>query len=433
MENKPAPLGLDKSTAIATPPKSASGVKRLYNDANDHVANDEVSNDELEAHDGVLNGSKRLKTSDKSVTDAVETTISTASPGDHEPTSDRALIKSSWPDILYRTKAKDEESEKSNYYYSDQKYEEWSDPLKDDDKTSASLIEIIRDVLGSWQDEAKSKPKSMDKDQWRDKNRHVKFGEEFMIKKQKRPLMWIHDPVCRSMMRFLIEYDPSQFTAGDYLSVHWPWHTLMHYHEEIENLRERIKNGEATDFQVSERGEIIENEEKIRRIDLLLEQIKDVYTLEVRPELQKHSASRLADFKKLWLLFRPGEEVYTRVNGELAAFIVLSHTSHSTPDSVNQLLVQVWNLRVVAGRLVRHMSRVTIDEFEGSRLIDTLPVFPCKYAGPKHEAQAQREKLIERGKKYFSIIKQRHAYMDHRGLTQDSEPRIVSSPLLFTC
>ena len=213
----------------------------------------------------------------------------------------------------------------------------------------------------------------------------------------------------------------------------------MLYHTQIENLRDKIKNCEATDFRVDEADEKFDTMEIVRRINVLLGLISDVYIVDVNPELQNHSTSRLADFKKLWLLFKPGEEVFTRVNGELAAFIVLAQRSHEPGDSkttqapIKQLIVHVWNLRLVAGRLVRHMSQIAIDEYEESRLIDTLPVFPCRYAGPESEAQEQRQKLIDRGKRYFDIIKQPHAHMDHKGLTRDSQPRMVSSPLLLTC
>ena len=271
----------------------------------------------------------------------------------------------------------------------------------------------------------------MNKYQWRDEDRHIKFGKDFTIKTQKRPAMRIHDPVCRSVMKYLIRYDPGQILIGDSYLIHWPWQILMQYHDQMKGLRDKIESGEATDFMVSEGNEDIESGEMVRRIDLLFELINDVYTAEVEPELQNHK-SRLADFKHLWLLFKPGEEVFARVSGELAAFIVLAHRNHEPGDSkttkapIKQLIVHVWNLRVVGGLLVRHMSQIAIDEYDGSRLIDTLPVFPCGYAGPEHEARAQKELLIKRGKDYFNIIKKPYAHMHHQGLTRDSKPRRVS-------
>ena len=433
MDVAPGADSLGTPTSNETPPNGVSGVKRAYVDLNGGIANDEEGENGQIWHNNSIT-SKRLKSSNPSHTSATESLNRTTNMG-QAPSLATIAAKSSWPDILYCTRVEDDETLKSSTYYSDQKYKEWSDPLHDDDRRSASLLEIIRDVVGKWQHPGRWKEKSMEKEEWKDKTRHVIFSTEFTVKEQKQPLMRIHDPVCRSVLKYLIKYDPGQILTGDYLSVQWPWHSLMHYHQEIETLRDRINNGEAMDFRVSELDVDFNKEEIIRRIELLLGQINDVYTMEVSPELQNHTTSRLADFKKLWLLFKPGEEVFTRVNGELAAFIVLANRSHSPGDSrttqapIKQLVVHVWNLRLVAGRLMRHMSQITIDEYDGSRLIDTLPVFPCKYAGSKDEAHAQRRKLIERGKKYFSIIRQSHAYMNYRGLTRDPEPRKVSTTL----
>ena len=290
---------------------------------------------------------------------------------------------------------------------------------------------MIRDVVGNWQEDGKKKI-SMKKHQWGQHDMHIDFEKEFNIETQSFPALRINDGICRHIMKSLIKYDPGQILTGDSFLVHWPWKILMHYHEELVDLRDKVENKEPTDIQFSEEVEPLEI---VRRLDCLLGQIEDVYAEMVKPELENHANARLAEFQHLWLLFKPGEEVFARVNGELAAFIVLAHRHHepghskTTKAPIKQLIVHVWNLHFVGGRLARHMSQIAIDEYEDSRLIETLPVYPCKYAGSKDEAYKQREKLIERGKDYFNIIKQPHAYMDHKGLTRDSEPRIVS--LLF--
>ncbi|KAL8888554.1 MAG: hypothetical protein Q9215_004036 [Flavoplaca cf. flavocitrina] len=435
-ETDPAPLEnpLGTSTAVPTSLGSVSGYKRAHDDTNgDHRPNDEIGeSDQLGPHDTILNGSKRHKTAENARSSGEKLVGSITSSGNHEPGPENASSKS-WPDILYCTYAKDEKSGQCNTYYSDQKCDGWSDPLKDRDGRSESLFEIERTLYGDCQDKERWKRQEpMNKDQWRDTHRHFKLGDGFAIRAQGLPMMRINDPVCQSVLKFLIKYDPGQ-TLSDFY-INWPWHILIQYHKDITNLRDKIQEGKAMDFQVS--GGDIENQEIIRRIDLLLEQINDVYTDSIKPELQNHGTSGLAVFKKLWLLFKPGEEVFTRVNGELAAFIVVDyHDRPGDPKSPQELdkkfIVRMWNLRLVAGQLVRHMSHIAIDEYEGSRLINTLPVFPCKYTGREDEPQAQRKNLIKRGKKYFNIINQAHAYMDHKGLTQDMAPRIYNGRVVI--
>ncbi|KAL9026509.1 MAG: hypothetical protein Q9196_004835 [Gyalolechia fulgens] len=435
-ETDSAPLenSLGTSTAVPTSSGSVSGYKRAHDDTNgDHRPNDEIGgSDQMGPLDTIPNGSKRHKTAENAHASGEELVGSITSSGNHEPSLKNS---SSEPplEILYCTHAKDEESEQSNTYYSNQKYNGWSDPLKDRDERSISLFEIERTLIGIWQDKDSSKQQEpMKKDQWRDTHRHFKLGNGFKVRAQGPTMMRINDPVCQSVLKFLIKYDPGQVLSGFYIG--WPWHILIQYYKDIICLRDKIQEGQAMDFQVSD-GDF-ENQEIIRRIDLLLAQINDVYTDSIEPELQNHHTSGLAVFEKLWLLFKPGVEVFARVNGELAAFIVVDyHDRLIDPEYPHardrKLIVRMWNLRLVAGRLVRHMSHIAIDEYAGSRLINTLPVFPSQYTGQEDEPQAQRKTLIERGKKYFNIINQAHAYMDHKGLTQDLEPRIYNGRVVI--
>ena len=423
------------SGSLPTPTRSVRSRKRAHDDAvSDCVTDNDTPEYESvrmrHHHDQpILN--KRLRVPETSCTNKEESDFLSPESGHSRPDSEDAPVEPRWPNILYRVRVSNEKSGDRRCFYSDKKYTGWSDPLKYDDKGTESPFQMIRDVVGNWQED-KVKKISMKKHQWGRHDMHIDFEKEFNIETQSFPALRINDPICRCIMKSLIKYDPGQILTGDSFLVHWPWKILMHYHEELEDLRDDIENKKPTDIRFPEEVEPLEI---VRRVEILLGQIEDVYTEMVKPELKNHANSRLAEFQHLWLLFKPGEEVFARVNGELAAFIVLAHRSHEPGDSkttkapIKQLIVHVWNLHFVGGRLARHMSQIAIDEYEDSRLIETLPVYPCKYAGSKDEACKQREKLIARGKNYFNIIKQPHAYMNHKGLTRDSEPRIVS--LLF--
>ena len=417
----------DPIDSFPTHTRSERSLKRALDDAaNDHVTDNDTTDydsDRLGHHHDQPIVNKRLKVPETSRTNNEDSDLSSHSGlvFEDEP------IDPAWPNILYRVRVSTQDR---RYFYSDKRYTGWTDPLKDDDKGTESPFQMIRDVVGNWQEDVKVKKKSMKKHQWRQHEKHIDFEKEFNIEKQELPALRINDAICRQIMKSLIKYDPGQILTGDSFVVHWPWKILMHYHEEIEQLRDKVKNEKPTTKDV-------EGLKIIHRIDILLSQIEDVYTGMVKPELKNHTNLRLAEFQHLWLLFKPGEEVFARVNGELAAFIVLAYNNYepggskTTKAPIKQLIVHVWNLHFVGGRLARHMSQIAIDEYEDSRLIETLPVYPCKYAGSKDEARKQKEKLIKRGKGYFNIIKQPHAYMDHKGLTRDSEPRKVSLPFLL--
>ena len=424
--------------SLVTPPRSVRGLKRAHDDtANDPLDDNDTTDydsDRLRRHHDQPIAPKRLKVPETSRTNNEDSDISSPNSGHSGPVPEDAPIAPTWPNILHRVRVSIEKSGDRRYFYSDDRYTGWSDPLKDDDKGTESPFQMIRDVVGDWQEDVKAKKISMKKHQWKEHDKHIDFEKEFHIETQSFLALRINDPICRHIMKSLIKYDPGQILTGDSFLVHWPWKILMHYYEEFEGLRNDVENKRPISVRFSKD---IKPQEIVRQINILLSQIEDVYTGMVKPELKNHANSRLAEFQHLWMLFRPGEEVFARVNGELTAFIVLAHRNHEPGDSkttkapIKQLIVHVWNLHFVGGRLARHMSQIAIDEYEDSRLIETLPVYPCKYAGSKDEACKQRERLIKRGKDYFNIIKQPHAYMDHKGLTRDSEPRIVSLPFLL--
>ncbi|KAL9039977.1 MAG: hypothetical protein Q9180_002203 [Flavoplaca navasiana] len=345
--------------------------------------------------------------------------LSTSDSSEH-----RVIKEEEPPEILFCTGVNNGNDDQFRRFYSNEKYPAWSDPRKTESKPSGPKIEIIRHVTGCWKgDFEQEPPKSMEENQWRKKYRHVDFSKDFRITRQHRPYMHINDPLLREAIKSLIKYDPSQRSIGDPIRIEWPYDMLMHYRKEIIQAKDKMMDESS----VSDHGVAIPAQ--VKSIDLLLDYIQSDYETLVVPELQNYRKLRVAEFSKLWLLFRPGEEVFANVNGRLTAFIVLAYQKHEPGDSattkapIEQIIVHMWNLHLVAGRLVRHMSQITIDKYDGTRTIETLPVYPSKYAGAEEQAHKMRKILIQRGKKYFSIIQQPHAYMEHKGLTSDIRPR----------
>ena len=336
------------------------------------------------------------------------------------------------PDVLYRTMLDIPDEDEWRNFYSGKPFPEWADPWKKETKRSKSRskVEMVRKVAGSWRGDFKKTPlDSMEEHQWRMNNLHVDFKKHVRIEKQGHPGMFIYDSVFLEIMKSLIKYYPSGNLTGDEIYIEYPWKMLMHYYKEIVSLRNELRDSEATSRDIYKTDRGLAKSKKVHSIDQILELIKGTYDTIVHPEIENHTKSRVAEFGKLWLLFRPGEEVFATVHGKTAAFIVLAYNDHEPGESatthapIKQFIVHVWNLRLVAGSLVRHMSKIAIDKYEGTRLIEKLPVYPCKYE-PK-----VRQKLIERGRRFFKMIQKPHAYMKYTGLTQDENPRPVSPPM----
>ena len=90
------------------------------------------------------------------------------------------------------------------------------------------------------------------------------------------------------------------------------------------------------------------------------------------------------------------------------------------------MYVYIWNYRYVGGKVVRHGSRVFIEEFKDQREITLLPIFPSSVYDILDDGGLRR-KLESRGKKYYDMLKNKFAHKDHHGRTLDSKPVEVGS------
>ena len=145
--------------SLPTPARSEHNLKRAHDDAaNVHMDDNDTTDydsDRLRHHHDQQVLSKRLKVPETSRTSNEESNLS--SPSGLVP--EDAPIDPAWPNILYRVRVSNSESEDRRYFYSDKRYTGWSDPLKDDDKGTESPFQMIRDVVGNWQEDVNPKKK----------------------------------------------------------------------------------------------------------------------------------------------------------------------------------------------------------------------------------------------------------------------------------
>jgi hypothetical protein len=153
-------------------------------------------------------------------------------------------------------------------------------------------------------------------------------------------------------------------------------------------------------------------------IDVLLAQVIERYWEEIVPELEDHMQNR-ASFDRLWVLFKPGVDVFAMVKGQLAGFVVVSCETRppkkdpKTPeDEVDQVVVTAWNLAYTGSKLYRDAKPFIIPKFEGTKDICSLSVYPT-WCHPKETEE--RGKLRDRGEKYYNLIRRSppaHLYYD---------------------
>lgn len=123
-------------------------------------------------------------------------------------------------------------------------------------------------------------------------------------------------------------------------------------------------------------------------------------------------------FALLWLLFKPGSDVYVRENnGSLNAYVVDwvkgGATVKDGRKTNSPYHVKLWHLVLGTSIIEPWCRTITIDIFDNDREISSLPVLPVRFLDDV-DGGATRKRLIERGQKYFKYSK-RPAFLQYSG------------------
>ena len=188
-----------------------------------------------------------------------------------------------------------------------------------------------------------------------------------------------------------------------------------------------------------------ERAEKAQHLDALLRILEPEYRQNVHCEELLHLRG-VTSFEGLWLLFKPGSDVYAKIDGELSGFVIHSvekrHEARGAPPipppsgssprikAHQRWIVTVWNLGYAGQMVTKQIHRFPVVWFPGEREIISLPIFPSKYHDEKFN-NVTRLHLEERGAKYWECAVRIPAHMKYNGTTLDRKPKQVRPQTLF--
>jgi hypothetical protein len=116
----------------------------------------------------------------------------------------------------------------------------------------------------------------------------------------------------------------------------------------------------------------------------------------------------MTSFSGAGFLLKPGSDVYVWENDNYNAYVidnVLGGPEFTRDDSyTTQYLVSVWKLAFDGKSIIRARKEVKVPVFDNKRRITTLPIFPVRFQDSIDNGK-QRQRLIERGMKYFRLCK----------------------------
>ncbi|KAF2707698.1 hypothetical protein K504DRAFT_446813 [Pleomassaria siparia CBS 279.74] len=198
----------------------------------------------------------------------------------------------------------------------------------------------------------------------------------------------------------------SDFRAGRFI---FPFPDLCFHIDELKTYK--------TDSSPSRQRHSKEyNEECDRHIDILLNYLYKQPSLRLQnAEVAWAQKPPVTTFGWLWLLFKPGSDVYIREREQLNCYVVESvrGMAKSSNYRAGPLIIKVWNLDFDGKKLVRKMQIITIAAFDGEREIRELPLFPTRFYPNKEGEVIYRQRLIQRGKTFINVVKKPTHQLEH--------------------
>ena len=226
----------------------------------------------------------------------------------------------------------------------------------------------------------------------------------------------INSPAIVTALQSVIDYYPGEAFSDNSTTIWEPYAPVIHYEEELKAYRDSFHPD-----RLSSKEEICHrNENAYEHLGILQHVLRERSGREVEAERQRH-ARGFATFEMLWLLYKPGTDVYADANadGNYNAYVVKSVSLDSFGDQPIPLKVEVWNMNYDGSRIGRWATSLVEMVYDGEKEITSLFVVPCKFWKERskvgEEPRPLRKRLEERGKMFFKLA-QRHC-MGYDGLT----------------
>ncbi|KAL8956974.1 MAG: hypothetical protein Q9193_005637, partial [Seirophora villosa] len=264
-----------------------------------------------------------------------------------------------------------------------------------------SILEMCKDVLLS----QKAQP-----------------GKDLKIASITDEFMTIHSPYLIDIMPKVVSYYPISKSSGSKLfaehqslKISKPYRMLGGARPNLKSLRESyMKDLSGSDEKSEEDDENTKVKQiTIKHIERLEHELDKVLEEPMRLERDGYRQDpAVASFDMLWLLFRPGTEVYTVINDETISCRVLTPVWETLETRVT-LDLRMWFLDFNGTHVNRRRHNVRIDSFDGKRQILSLEAYPTTYWKDKTLPQ----KMIDRGKKYMTFLQRNAPQCRYKGFT----------------
>lgn len=244
-------------------------------------------------------------------------------------------------------------------------------------------------------------------------NKYATDPEDDMFDTISSPVLYIHSPILLNALNAIIDCQsrPDRIPRVEYRveeiesdlgqgRLVYPFTDLHHYRERLLQYREEVSETHDSEYTTTCQ----------EHIDILVGYMDGLTGIGLRnAELLWNNEVPKTTFTSLWLLLKPGTDVFVQEQGKLNAYVIESfsggvpwglHNARSRP-----YLVNVWNLNFDGQVLSRSVKEVSISIFDGQREITSLPLFPIKFYVDEDPQNSLRQQLVDRGKRFVKMVK----------------------------
>lgn len=214
----------------------------------------------------------------------------------------------------------------------------------------------------------------------------------------------ILSPAVSEALRCVVDYYPGIDLSKHVIDVPEPFAIFVFFEQQLNEYRERLKH-RADDVTSS-----CINRYAYKHVGIVQDFVRQKVSKAVEAERERH-ARGYATFDMLWLLYKPGSEVYYDFYevGEHDPYIVENVLFGLINGTTSEFRIAHWNLGandVVVGP--SEFNFRTIKRFAGEKAIVSMDTYPCEYLKFTEgldggEVSKIRDHFIARGKKWYTM------------------------------
>ncbi|KAI1740428.1 hypothetical protein F4680DRAFT_419427 [Xylaria scruposa] len=233
----------------------------------------------------------------------------------------------------------------------------------------------------------------------------------FSVHSRGRSYIRILSPAVGEALRCTVDYFPGVDLSGNTIDIFEPYAIFVFFERQLNEYRERLE--QATENGMSP---LCINRYACKHISIVQQFVKERTQLAVDAERERH-ARGYATFDMLWLLYKPGSDVYYDVPkvGEYEPYVIKGVGAQWQNGATSEYTIFFWNMKTDFYWIGPSVESHTQERFAGEKKITTLQAFPCEYLRfmenlNEPDTERIRNHFIERGKKWYEAMRGKRWY-----------------------